>query len=503
MESSAVGDGLVLSENMDDDFLSDINLISTLPSDTSQFQTYEKVDFNNLRVCTAGIYEGVYNILSSSILLLRSPSDLKNLSFRSSMPSDDSWELASTREEFRKLMVPTLTLENISNLSQSFLFTDHCSLDVSINHNSFSQIDALTCFNVDYTTTMGSLIRCQQKFNNSVCVMYAQSEVMPTRTHLKCDSIALRENCVMVFCKTSSFDTDQYFCTAQPASSNEANPMVTVKMAVYICQTDENKLVFQSIIQQEKATIFVVDQISQFLKTLKILSIPTRPTFVDENMEYNLSLVYDAVINPNLFFDVFSTKNGQSLKEKFDILMDCDKVCLLLLDGAPGTGKTTSASNVIADYVKNSIAKDTAIRILVTAPSNAAADVFYLKLRTLLQNITICRLGEKENFKPKVREFLHSDFNEFVNSHAHTYGRDAPRGTFEREFVENSFIVVVTLGSSMSSDLLKLSHSLQFDLLVVDECGQAKMDELLFPFHFTTISRLFFNWRPQTTRTNA
>ncbi len=32
MESSAVGDGLVLSENMDDDFLSDINLISTLPS---------------------------------------------------------------------------------------------------------------------------------------------------------------------------------------------------------------------------------------------------------------------------------------------------------------------------------------------------------------------------------------------------------------------------------------------------------------------------------------
>ncbi len=99
-------------------------------------------------------------------------------------------------------------------------------------------------------------------------------------------------------------------------------------MNVYACYTNENTATLNSIFRQGKATLRLIDKMPQFVKLLKILSIPDRPPNVPAASDYNLSPVFEAIINPNLFFDIFSNCADENFNFKFRKLMQSKEICL-------------------------------------------------------------------------------------------------------------------------------------------------------------------------------
>ncbi len=91
--------------------------------------------------------------------------------------------------------------------------------------------------------------------------------------------------------------------------------------------------------------------------------------------------------------------------------MMCDKLGLLVLDSAPGAGKTTTVVFLyrrLHHKCRRSVAELS--KVLVKAPSNAATDVFYTKLRAQLPHLCICQPKEREKFKPNVRMQFQTDY---------------------------------------------------------------------------------------------
>lgn len=59
-----------------------------------------------------------------------------------------------------------------------------------------------------------------------------------------------------------------------------------------------------------------------------------------------------------------------------------------------------------------------------------------------------------------------------------------------KNLIQHSSFVCVTLGSTQRSELASIRSNLQFDLIVIDEAGQANFVEILFPLYFTSLKRL-------------
>lgn len=429
--------------------------------------------------------------------MLRTPNEQTNLSFR--LPSSDEWNEVSNRKTFKNLMIPVFSIETICDLSRAFLFDEAHIFNIDIETDSKQNVRGLINFKVIYESSLANYIHSQQQYSNSICVMYSQENDRPTDAQLRVDRNVLKSKCAVVFCKTSFVADDEFFVYARMENTeDDETAIVKVTMNLYACYTNENTATLNSIFRQGKATLRLIDKVPQFVKSLKILSIPDRPQNVPAGSDYNLSPVFDAIINPNLFFDTFSDCADENFTVKFRKLMQSEETCLLIEDGAPGTGKTTNAANTIANFIKNCLQQQTdPPLILVTAPSNAAADVFYLKLRHRLPEILICRLGELLKFKPEVREFAKNDFEQFSQEELDRRGSEISANEMKRNFILSSTIIVVTLGSSMMCELLNLRSRLRIDLLVVDECGQAKIDEFLFPFHLNQIRRILLLGDPR------
>ncbi len=454
------------------------------------FPGYLRIRFSNLKISHVGVYDGLFDVLSSSVLFLKSPNDATNLSFASRFPLLHDWETVLNRKSFRNLMIPLMALETICDLSQVFMLETLTSHATNIVPFSTSRVRALTCFDIELEVPIKNLASCQQKYCNSFWLMKSQNCGF-TELQLKCDDDAMKNNCILIFTKTSFIDNDDDTGVNSLTDNDDGNRIVSLVLNACMAETDENRSTLKKIFREGKTEIVFLSQVTQFLKGLKIVSVPDRPADFPAERDYNLSPAFDAFINPNLFFALFSTSNERTFKEKFNKLMTCDKLGLLVLDGAPGTGKTTTVVSSIVDYITTAESSSEELpKVLVTAPSNAAADVFYTKLRAQLPHLRICRPGEREKFKPNVRIQTQTDYDLIAQEIKGDSEEEPSKQVVMREFLLTSNIIVVTLGSSMSNEILNLRIRLQIDLLVVDECGQAKLEEILFPLHLTSISRL-------------
>ena len=154
---------------------------------------------------------------------------------------------------------------------------------------------------------------------------------------------------------------------------------------------------------------------------------------------------------------------------------------LFCLHGPPGTGKTTTISNVISEFA----ARD--MKILVTCPSNAAVDVLVEKC--IHKKIRVIRLGHPVRTSQHLRQWtLDAHLNEsevltdLKKEIKTAQGRE--RGELRKELrqreqkickekLESATVIVGTctvVGFGSILDVLEPNH---FDIAIVDEAGQA------------------------------
>ncbi|XP_043220226.1 DNA-binding protein SMUBP-2-like [Amphibalanus amphitrite] len=147
---------------------------------------------------------------------------------------------------------------------------------------------------------------------------------------------------------------------------------------------------------------------------------------------------------------------------------------LTVIHGPPGTGKTTTVVEVIMQHVKR------AQRVLVCAPSNKAVDNVLegvwkqtMKADCELDTDHVIRLGQLERINKDLRDFsLDAQLEKYLEKKEKEKERKnllLYRPYQREELVENAKVVLSTLTSVRSV----CEGTSPFDLLVIDECGQA------------------------------
>ena len=254
---------------------------------------------------------------------------------------------------------------------------------------------------------------------------------------------------------------------------------------------------------QNEVGLTYVGRLTQFLKAMRMCSLPDLPAELSPTDDYNVCPIFDLIVKNQ----PFPRKNYQTtddFTDKFSSMMSSSDPDILIVDGAPGTGKTSSTADVIYQHIRNCIDAGVKVpRILVTTPSNAAADVIFAKLLEKIGKnsvVAVRRTGERAKFSQTVLSTVENDEKEFRSA---IIQREAKAGApLSENFIKQQYllcatIVVTTLGSSQSSDLASIRHSLDFDLLVIDECGQASYYEFLYPFYFKSITKLLLVGDPR------
>lgn len=154
---------------------------------------------------------------------------------------------------------------------------------------------------------------------------------------------------------------------------------------------------------------------------------------------------------------------------------------------------------------------------MMCAPSNAACDVFFIKIKHSFPEILIARMGNPHNFTRNGRQAMNDALRKFKASILSNQAKKAEiaekyalaedqlhEADFEVIWFGEAQIVVCTLGSSQCDKLISIREQAKFSLLIVDECTQAQLVELLLPLHLTSIERVMligdpFQLRPVCT----
>ena len=145
---------------------------------------------------------------------------------------------------------------------------------------------------------------------------------------------------------------------------------------------------------------------------------------------------------------------------------------LAVIHGPPGTGKTTTIVEVILQHVQRGQ------RVMVCAPSNKAVDNLLESLWKQNQKIScglrlseVTRLGNLARMDEKHRQFSHTvklrRRMERKEKGKNTRYQNKERAVELAELLRETLVLMSTLSSVQSVQLGK------FDLLVIDECGQA------------------------------
>ena len=140
---------------------------------------------------------------------------------------------------------------------------------------------------------------------------------------------------------------------------------------------------------------------------------------------------------------------------------------------------------------------------MMCAPSNAACDVFFIKIKHSFPEILIARMGNPHNFTRNGRQDMNDALRKFKASILSNQAKKAEiaekyalaedqlhEADFEMIWFGEAQIVVCTLGSSQCDELISIREQAKFSLLIVDECTQAQLVELLLPLHLTSIERV-------------
>ncbi|KAH9405096.1 hypothetical protein TYRP_000933 [Tyrophagus putrescentiae] len=258
-------------------------------------------------------------------------------------------------------------------------------------------------------------------------------------------------------------------------------------------ETDVLKHIFPTELPN-KVAITYIGSIKQYLKGARMLTLPERPSDLPREADYNVSMLYECIY---VFAYLYSAyQPNQDLNAKYREFLNMKEPSMLMAVGGPGTGKTSTSAKAIIACLANYNDSERPIH-LVTAPSNAAADVMYLKLLEAASQVSsvrikIVRVGDMRKFSLAARSASIRDEIEYYEALG-----PGTVSSARRIYLQQADIIVVTLGSVQCKELTYIRTTLKSKVLVVDECGQAKFDEIMLPMYITSLRKMFFIGDPK------
>ncbi len=200
--------------------------------------------------------------------------------------------------------------------------------------------------------------------------------------------------------------------------------------------------------------VMCLGKITQYIRYLRMISIPNLPATKNSESDYNVSPLYDASIIPTKFNQSYPFENATSIDHKFDILNKALEPTILIVEGGPGTAKTATTLNHLARLYSSS-RRDEQFKALICAPSNTAVDQLFLRLTSMLPNAIAVRCGRENRFSKNVKQTADRITKSFWERRTDDQTkRDSLTAKQARStIITAADFVFVTLGSSQISEL--------------------------------------------------
>lgn len=462
---------------------------------------YPRITYKRVTLDIPGVAKGLQDLLFSSPVFLVYPNSEKLV--RTEMLTETQLEQFEMREKLNKRVYPTIVYEETHEMSEQFKlsvpFSRPISWDGAPEQARMFPVPDLMKFELRFQTGTDVFQDYQLKYGCSMWIL--SPEKLPLIGRVT-NTNFLEKKCVLIFIRYL-----HQVCGKEPRGNypeiwNDLNNkplpinsrMVKMRALAYFANSDVNKNKIDSFTSIQKLWISHVGNLTQFLRYLRMVSIPDRPISISAKNDYNVSVLYDALIEPT-FFKTEQYSNNEhmpaKLLQKFNEFMATPGPVLLMVDGGPGTGKTYSLCDCINNLFANTAYKG---KLLICAPSNAAIDVITIKLMTLLSHKQIWRIGREGKINAVVfdkMKTIKTKFEQkFVPDYTAENGMPPSESQIKQALIKSSDVLCATLGATQMSEFSKLQDITAFDTLIVDECGQAKMVELLLPLHIHSIQRL-------------
>ncbi len=480
------------------------------------------MSFLNISLCSPGVRKGLKKLIElapGSSIIRPSAAFIRDVVC---LPQTRSFFSGTSRQEFQDLLIPVCITETLCDLVEKYFLSPlkyRKAVCGEITTDSFSSLSTTT---LSFQVETSMVDAFSNSYGSTLWLLHRprDSSNQPSIIDFKSSPSSLDNGTIFIFMKSLTSDPKKTPKSSSPPawpSGNLVFPCVNAQMSlmqakVYFVNKGNfvrdlfNRNVTESdvICDQREVGLTYVGRLTQFLKAMRMCSLPDLPTELSPTDDYNVCPLFDLIVKNQPFPPCGYIKDTSFLK-KFRLMMDSPDPGVLIVDGAPGTGKTKLASHTIAMYIwlRKQIGKKVP-RILVTAPSNAAADVIFLKLLAEVEEdptVVVRRTGERSKFSQRVLSTVEKDESVFKLSilQEENGGTENPpsENFIKQQYLLRATIVVTTLGSSQSTDLASIRHSLDFDLLVVDECGQASCFEFLYPLYFPSISKLLLVGDPR------
>lgn len=471
---------------------------------------YERVDFSSTVAIKDFRSCGLFNILHASAAVLHNPGEFALLPYLE-IPEKGKNLSTLSRIAFSKYMAPLLTIEATCDMAGEFMISDLLTRQV-FNHHDYIVADDIAKFKMEFRTSLDAYKDYQRYYSNGIWMLH---EPTLTSFDLLNDAVKVALHSIFVYIRHLTIvkpkrNFPKKHLPVWPSFDNAELPidaeMVTVSLDGYINCSSYSPMTIDVLKSIQSSYLTFVSSVAMYIKLSRMVNIPEFPIGISKALDYNVSPLYDCIINPTLF-NLTLYHEHDSFGQKFNKLMAHEGNGILILEGGPGTGKTSAVVKAISSYIEAKKSQNSVTRILVCAPSNSAADVIFCKLddrfSDLALDVIISRVGLRHRFSIASRNKMETMENIF-------YDRLQRRQTFnENRFkkkltpalakemlLDEAEIVITTLGYSQSNELLTIRNK-PFDLLVVDECGQANFVELMLPLHFTKVHRMLLIGDPR------
>ncbi|KAH9389521.1 hypothetical protein TYRP_023212 [Tyrophagus putrescentiae] len=312
----------------------------------------------------------------------------------------------------------------------------------------------------------------------------------------------------------ANFDEQQnddlpFWPTSEKTVFHPSNDMIVAKATFYVEKAKFARLVPVDKEPPNRFAITFAANIITLIKGLRMFAIKEPTPDDSDDEDHNVSPLYDCIINPTKFQTNIYTAD-QSLDDKVIALVNCPNTAVLIEDGGPGTGKTTLATKAIAHAMQEQEKEKegASMRVLMCASSNSAADILFNKMTAIFPSKYIYRVGENTRISDVVKSRMDDEKSEILKKlkkreeknrdrFQEKYGEEASEILAKKYFLQKAQIIVSTLGSAQTTELVNNRAKLNFTLLFIDEAGQSKVDEILLPLHFNSLSKLFIIGDPR------
>lgn len=419
------------------------------------------------------------------------------------LPESGQWLQTATRRGLENHMLPMTAIEAITDLSEDFgiypLFTRPVHIE---KVTQVDDTDVYKC-NVAFQVSELDAKEFQVHKSHGLWLVHLSGDDKPSSIQLKSNTTVLDNqtmfmyiaDLVIVHVIPRGADPPIWLniVGVAPAIDESLVKIVGEGYIVKPKETDVLKHIFPTELPN-KVAITYIGSIKQYLKGARMLTLPERPSDLPREADYNVSMLYECIY---VFAYLYSDyQPNQDLNAKYREFLNMKEPSMLMAVGGPGTGKTSTSAKAIIACLANYNDSERPIH-LVTAPSNAAADVMYLKLLEAASQVSsvrikIVRVGDMRKFSLAARSASIRDEIEYYEALG-----PGTVSSARRIYLQQADIIVVTLGSVQCKELTYIRTNLKSKVLVVDECGQAKFDEIMLPMYITSLRKMFFIGDPK------